>query len=55
MLEVVLEKLLNKEKVDDIDLAVNLNPKKFVKYLRKKYYVIMKVALEHGTITAINK
>ena len=37
MLVDVSEKLLIKKTVDDIDLAANLNPKKFVRLLKKKY------------------
>ena len=37
------QKIINKEDFDDIDLAVNLNPKMFVRRLIKKISNIMKV------------
>ena len=53
MLVDVLEKLINKEKVDDIDLATNLEPNKFVKLLKKNNINYYETGIEHGTITAI--
>jgi poly(A) polymerase len=48
-----VRKIINKEKVDDIDLAVNLNPTDVCKALKQvgiKYY---ESGIEHGTITAL--
>ena len=48
-----VRKIINKEKVDDIDLAVNLNPIDVCKALKQvgiKYY---ESGIEHGTITAL--
>ena len=48
-----IRKIINKEKVDDIDLAVNLNPIEVCKALKKKDIRFYKSGIEHGTITAL--
>ncbi len=48
-----IRKIINKEKVDDIDLAVNLNPDEVCELLKKKNIKFYKSGIEHGTITAI--
>ncbi len=48
-----LRKILNNEKVDDIDLATNLNPLKVSEILKKNNINFYKSGIEHGTITAI--
>ena len=48
-----VRKIINKEKIDDIDLAVNLNPPDVCKALEKKNIRYYKSGIEHGTITAI--
>jgi tRNA nucleotidyltransferase/poly(A) polymerase len=48
-----VRKIINKEKVDDIDLAVNLNPKEVCEALTKKDIKYFKSGIEHGTITAL--
>ena len=48
-----IRKIINKEKVDDIDLAVNLNPAEVCSALNKKNIKFYKSGIEHGTITAI--
>jgi poly(A) polymerase len=48
-----VRKILNKEKIDDIDLAVNLNPSDVCDALSKKNIKFYKSGIEHGTITAI--
>jgi len=48
-----LRKLLNNEKVDDIDLATNLNPLEVSKILKKNNINFYESGIEHGTITAI--
>ena len=51
-----VRKILNKEIVDDIDLAVNLSPEKISEILKKNNIKFYKTGIEHGTITAlINK
>jgi len=51
-----VRKIINKEKVDDIDLAVNLNPSNVCEALEKKNIKYYESGIEHGTITAlINK
>ena len=51
-----VRKILNKEIVDDIDLAVNLSPEKISKIFKKNNIKFYKTGIEHGTITAlINK
>ena len=48
-----LRKILNNEKVDDIDLATNLNPFEVSEILKKNYINFYESGIEHGTITAI--
>ena len=48
-----VRKIINKEKVDDIDLAVNLNPKDVCNALNKKNIKYYESGIEHGTITAL--
>jgi len=48
-----LRKILNNEKVDDIDLATNLNPLEVAETLKKNNINFYESGIEHGTITAI--
>ena len=48
-----VRKIINKEKVDDIDLAVNLNPKNVCEALQKKNIRYYESGIKHGTITAL--
>ena len=48
-----IRKLLNNEKVDDIDLATNLEPDKVCESLKKNKINYYKTGIKHGTITAI--
>ena len=48
-----IRKILNKEKVEDIDLAVNLNPNEVCEILKKNNINFFKSGIEHGTITAV--
>ncbi|MDC3117441.1 CCA tRNA nucleotidyltransferase [Candidatus Pelagibacter sp.] len=48
-----LRKILNNEKVDDIDLATNLNPLEVTENLKKNNINFYESGIEHGTITAI--
>ncbi len=48
-----LRKILNNEKVDDIDLATNLNPLEVSETLKKNNINFYESGIEHGTITAI--
>ena len=48
-----VRKIINKEKVDDIDLAVNLNPANVCEALTKKDIKYYESGIEHGTITAL--
>ena len=48
-----LRKIINKEKIDDIDLATNLNPEQVCKVLNKNQINYYETGIEHGTITAI--
>jgi len=48
-----LRKILNNEKVDDIDLATNLNPSEVTEILKKNNINFYESGIEHGTITAI--
>ena len=47
-----IRKIINKEKIDDIDLATNLNPKEICEALKKKQINYYETGIEHGTITA---
>jgi len=48
-----VRKIINREKVDDIDLAVNLKPKDVCDALNNKNIKYYESGIEHGTITAI--
>ena len=48
-----VRKIINREKVDDIDLAVNLKPKEVCDALNKKNIKYYESGIEHGTITAL--
>ena len=48
-----VRKILKNEKVNDIDLATNLNPEQIIQVCKKKNIKFYKTGLEHGTITAI--
>tara|TARA_Y100001970_G_scaffold237014_1_gene297176 strand:+ start:53 stop:1327 length:1275 start_codon:yes stop_codon:yes gene_type:complete len=48
-----VRKIINKEKVDDIDLAVNLEPKNVCEALKKFNIKFYESGIEHGTITAL--
>ncbi len=48
-----LRKIFNNEKVDDIDLATNLNPSEVSEILKKNNINFYESGIEHGTITAI--
>ena len=47
-----VRKIINKEKVDDIDLATNITPKIVCEILRKNNISFYESGIEHGTITA---
>ena len=48
-----IRKIINKEEVDDIDLAVNLNRVEVCSALKKKNIKFYESGIEHGTITAL--
>ena len=48
-----VRKIINKEKVDDIDLAVNLKPSEVCEATKKKDIRYYESGIEHGTITAL--
>ena len=48
-----IRKIINKEKVDDIDLATNLEPKEICEALKKNEINYYETGIEHGTITAL--
>ena len=48
-----VRKIINKEKIDDIDLATNLEPKDVCEALKKNEINFYETGIEHGTITAI--
>ena len=47
-----IRKIINKEKVDDIDLATNLIPQKVCEILKKNDINFYESGIKHGTITA---
>ena len=47
-----VRKIINKEKVDDVDLATNVNPGKICEILKKNNISFYESGIEHGTITA---
>ena len=48
-----IRKIINKEKVDDIDLATNLEPQQVCEALKKNNISYFESGIEHGTVTAI--
>jgi len=48
-----VRKIINNEVIDDIDLAVNLNPDEVSKILKKNNIKFYKTGIDHGTITAL--
>ena len=48
-----IRKIINKEKVNDIDLATNIQPKQVCEILKKNDIKFYESGIEHGTITAI--
>ena len=48
-----IRKIINKEHVDDIDLATNLNPNEVCEALKRKNIDFYETGIEHGTVTAI--
>ena len=48
-----VRKTINKDKIDDIDLATNLEPKDVCDALKKNGINFYETGIEHGTITAI--
>tara|TARA_Y100000741_G_C18225779_1_gene547733 strand:+ start:53 stop:1327 length:1275 start_codon:yes stop_codon:yes gene_type:complete len=48
-----VRKIINREEVDDIDLAVNLKPVDVCEALKKKNIKYYESGIEHGTITAL--
>tara|TARA_Y100000591_G_C21817005_1_gene691329 strand:- start:642 stop:1916 length:1275 start_codon:yes stop_codon:yes gene_type:complete len=50
-----IRKIINKEKVDDIDLATNLEPSEIIKALKKNNINYFETGISHGTITAVIK
>tara|TARA_Y100001958_G_C21224813_1_gene550211 strand:- start:1020 stop:2294 length:1275 start_codon:yes stop_codon:yes gene_type:complete len=48
-----VRKILNREKIDDIDLATTLKPNEVIEVLKKNNINYYETGIEHGTITAI--
>ncbi len=48
-----VRKSIKKEKLDDIDLAINLTPKELIGILEKNNIDFFKTGLKHGTITVL--
>ena len=48
-----VRKILNSEKVDDIDFAVNLKPSECIKALQANNIKYYETGIEHGTVIAI--
>tara|TARA_B100001057_G_scaffold485867_1_gene566159 strand:- start:1738 stop:3012 length:1275 start_codon:yes stop_codon:yes gene_type:complete len=48
-----IRKIIKEEKVDDIDLATNLNPQQVCEALKKSNINFYETGIEHGTITAV--
>ena len=48
-----VRKIINNEKVDDIDLATNLEPKQVCETLKKNNIKYYESGIKHGTITAV--
>tara|TARA_B100000029_G_scaffold225033_1_gene222847 strand:+ start:2986 stop:4260 length:1275 start_codon:yes stop_codon:yes gene_type:complete len=47
-----IRKILNKENVDDIDLATNIKPDEVIKILKKNDISFYESGIDHGTVTA---
>ena len=47
-----IRKILNKEEVDDVDLATNIEPSKVLEILKKNNIKYYESGIEHGTVTA---
>ncbi len=50
-----IRKILNKEKIDDIDLAVNINPIEVSQSLKENEINYHETGIKHGTVTATIK
>ena len=50
-----IRKILNKEKVDDIDLAANINPIEVSQSLKENQINYHETGIKHGTVTATIK
>ena len=48
-----IRKVINKEAVDDIDLATNLKPNEICEALKNKDINFYETGIEHGTVTAV--
>ena len=48
-----IRKIINKEKIDDIDLATNLEPKEIIEALKKSDIKFFESGIDHGTVTAL--
>ena len=48
-----IRKILNEEKIDDIDLATNLNPQEVSDALKKSNINFYETGIDHGTLTAV--
>ena len=48
-----IRKILNNEKVDDIDLSTNIRPEETILALKKNQINFFETGIKHGTITAI--
>tara|TARA_S200000501_G_C20845966_1_gene753660 strand:- start:1314 stop:2588 length:1275 start_codon:yes stop_codon:yes gene_type:complete len=48
-----VRKSINNEKIDDIDLAINLTPKELIEIFKKNKINFFETGLKHGTLTAL--
>ena len=48
-----IRKIINREEVDDVDLATNLEPKQVCEVLKNNNISYYETGIEHGTITAV--
>ena len=48
----IIRKIINKEKVNDIDLATNLTPNEVCETLKKNKIAFYESGIDHGTVTA---
>ena len=48
-----IRKIINNEKIDDIDLATNLEPKEVCEALKKNQINYYETGIDHGTVTAL--